>query len=1006
MPIQLHRATLATMCLFLSVFLVAPTLAADIKITKAAWKKSARTLTISGRGAGAGKSVRIVDADTGKSVKRVRAAGNGRWSVSVKRPRFVPCKVSVRAGGKTSRRTVSRTPTTCGRAPLSATYAKWDAKNQLVVKGKSAGKRTTVSIRDAKSGRFLGKTRSNSKGRWSLTITEPAIAPCRISVKAGPRRTSRGVVSAPKWCGSPPPIVVLPTIAEAEWHAEDGQLKAKGKGAGRRLPVTLLNADSGAVLATTRSESDGDWEIETKLASGPCRVRVAVGDADAERNVEHPPASCDGGSTPGPGPGPLPPATAARILAANDLGMHCADQDYRIFNILPPFNVIDAQVIQPGTTPRLLTPEDGISVTYHAVTSNIIDPSDDSAPPSATDSINTTSANAAGIYKGNLWSSDGDLPFGFTAFEPLYPPGILGAFPFVTDLGLPAPDVERLYLGDGTLHAEQAAMPGRDTPYAGQEPQPFHAFVTDYPFFTNFGFGYTAEKLYRFRAEGIPVLPIDDAGRANSYPLMRIQAHNSAGEVVAEVDTVVPVASEADCQSCHLEEEVCSGLSLGIPCSDIANYYGRGADFITADGIDTNNPAAPDYVPGDTSEQVALNAAKINILRLHDARHGTGLDAQREITCASCHYSPALDLAQLGPNDENGKEQTQHVSMSRAMHGFHGGLRDDRPNDPDGAFSELFPIMPPPAGRSLGLQEQILGETCYNCHPGKRTECLRGAMETGGVVCQDCHGQTTQVGNDFTGDFPAQPGSPLADLRVPWAEEPQCQSCHVGDVLQVQSLNASGALDDAAVHATDKSGNFDQLRLDLAYALSEHADNGGDNRLDLLSFPDSRFASDLPLYRLSGGENSAGKGHGGLSCEGCHGSTHAIWPNANPWANDNKTAMDLQGHVGTLIECSTCHEGDLGNTLKGPHGMHPVGGTGFAEGGHENLAESNKNACRACHGVNGEGTVLSRAATDRTFVIEECEQGTLCPGGERKNFTVRLTRNQPVTCSMCHENKL
>jgi len=36
------------------------------------------------------------------------------------------------------------------------------------------------------------------------------------------------------------------------------------------------------------------------------------------------------------------------VFAANDLGMHCADLDYKIFSILPPFNVVHAQVIRIG----------------------------------------------------------------------------------------------------------------------------------------------------------------------------------------------------------------------------------------------------------------------------------------------------------------------------------------------------------------------------------------------------------------------------------------------------------------------------------------------------------------------------------------------------------------------------------------------------------------------------------------------------------------------------------
>ena len=889
---------------------------------------------------------------------------------------------------------------------LRLTRADWKAGDrELRIQGDHADRRAWVTLSEAASGTPLGRVRADGRGRFTAEIDKPGVVPCAVRASAAGEEATKAVRRAPADCGSTLRVAAAAslavTISEAAWNAGDRKLAAKGANAGSRATVTLYDAASGAKLASTRASRGGEWQVETSLASGPCRIRAEASGGSAEQDVKDAPSSCNDGGNPPPVVG-----DAVRILANNDLGMHCADQDYRIFSILPPYNVIGAQVIAPGATPRRLTPADGVSLTYQAAASNIVDPTDDTATPSATDSLTSTSANAPGLFKGNFWESDGNGidPNGFLAYSPLYPPNVLGAFPFVTDLGLPAPDVARLYLGDGSLHAEQAAMPGIDAPYSANDPQPFKAYVEDFPFFTAFGFGYIARGFNRYLAEGVPILPTDDQGRANTYPLVRVAATNAAGVELGAVHTVVPVASEADCQGCHLEQEVCNGLGIGIPCDDIANHYGRGARFITGDSIDTQDTGAADYVPGDTPDQIALNAAKINILRLHDARHGTALDAERTVVCATCHYSPALDLAQLGPNDDNGKEQTRHVSMSRAMHGFHANLRHDRDNDPEGAFADLFPTMPPPGERSFEAQRAILGETCYNCHPGKRTECLRGAMSTGGMVCQDCHGQGTQVGNDFTAGFPASPGQPSAGLRVPWANEPACQSCHIGDVLQVRALAQSGALDDAAINAKDKSGNTDGLRLELAYALSDHTANGGADALELFDFPASRFASDLPLYRLSGG--GEGHGHGGLSCEGCHGSTHAIWPNANPFANDNRTATDLQGHTGTLIECSTCHEGDLGNTLGGPHGMHPVGGTRFADGGHEDLAERDKNACRACHGRNGEGTVLSRAAVDRSFVIEECEQGTLCPNREVENFQVSLKRGQPVTCLMCHENKL
>jgi hypothetical protein len=138
------------------------------------------------------------------------------------------------------------------------------------------------------------------------------------------------------------------------------------------------------------------------------------------------------------------------------------------------------------------------------------------------------------------------------------------------------------------------------------------------------------------------------------------------------------------------------------------------------------------------------------------------------------------------------------------------------------------------------------------------------------------------------------------------------------------------------------------------------------------------------------------KGHSGLFCEACHGSTHAEWPvtpeSGNYIANDNMAAIQLQGHTGKIVECTTCHTGSLPNTLDGPHGLHPVGATSFASGGHEHLASSNRDACRACHGAHGQGTVLSEAAAPRTISAE----------GRRVN----LAEGQLVSCNLCHNNPL
>lgn len=64
------------------------------------------------------------------------------------------------------------------------------------------------------------------------------------------------------------------------------------------------------------------------------------------------------------------------------------------------------------------------------------------------------------------------------------------------------------------------------------------------------------------------------------------------------------------------------------------------------------------------------------------------------------------------------------------------------------------------------------------------------------------------------------------------------------------------------------------------------------------------------LYRNS-------TGHGGMYCEACHGSPHAILPTIE--ANDNIQNITLQGHAGTLETCQVCH--GLLPPGRGPHGL-------------------------------------------------------------------------------------
>jgi hypothetical protein len=395
-----------------------------------------------------------------------------------------------------------------------------------------------------------------------------------------------------------------------------------------------------------------------------------------------------------------------------------------------------------------------------------------------------------------------------------------------------------------------------------------------------------------FEAFGIPVTPVDDAGATNPYPLMRVTAvHNATGRVLGSQDIVVPVSAETDCQNCHA----------------------------------TGQMAAVD--PGVTwsTESDLEIQTKRNVLKLHDFKETSTLEANQPVLCASCHYSAALDLDGVGPIGD----QLLNPTMSATMHGFHGALTD-------GSGQLVFP-----PGASAA-------DSCYQCHPGQNTACHRGAMADGGMECFDCHGDMNAVGGN----------------RTPWADLPKCQSCHTGD---------------ATDHLTGSDLVFaaDGIRLQQAW-------RAGDSSATAIEAPNSRFREETDtLYRFS-------KGHGELACTACHGSPHATWPVQPQLSNDNVAAYEVQGHTGTVIECGACHTTDMGNTMLGPHGMHPVGQSFFLND-HSQIADNNLGQCRTCHGANLQGTVLSRVAVDRHL------------WENREHVWVDFTKGEQVACDKCHE---
>jgi len=340
---------------------------------------------------------------------------------------------------------------------------------------------------------------------------------------------------------------------------------------------------------------------------------------------------------------------------------------------------------------------------------------------------------------------------------------------------------------------------------------------------------------------------------------------------------------------------------------------------------------------------------RTNILLLHDALNHTSLNANKPVRCSTCHYSAANDLLVNGTITATNLNPVN--SFSRMIHGNHGR--------PSSLIGGAVPIP------EMGIQ------TCYQCHPGQTTQCYRGAMFEAGLNCQACHGGLLQVaGATATGDFPDDAvvtwPTTTGQLRRPWIDLPLCQSCHSGDANNHPSTTM--LIQRQAYDPVNMASASPRIATNKLFA----EPNGG---------PGSLFNGIPMRYQDS-------LGHHGVACESCHGSPHAVWPTNQ--TNDNIAATQIQGHPGQIAECVACHGAGFGPiTLGGPHGLHPINSQRFVSG-HEDFAESHLTDCKACHGLMGEGTVLSLAQANRTF---STERGTRT-----------IAEGTPVSCNLCHGN--
>lgn len=143
--------------------------------------------------------------------------------------------------------------------------------------------------------------------------------------------------------------------AEGEGQAE-GQMEGAAEGEGQAEGQMEGAAEGeGQMEGMAEGEIEGQLEGETEgQLEGQLEGQV---EGQAEGQVE--------GQVEGQIEGEPLPATDGThvVLGYNDLGMHCMNEDFSEFMILPPYNTVHAQVIRRGAEPVIVT--SGVTISYH-----------------------------------------------------------------------------------------------------------------------------------------------------------------------------------------------------------------------------------------------------------------------------------------------------------------------------------------------------------------------------------------------------------------------------------------------------------------------------------------------------------------------------------------------------------------------------------------------------------------------------------------------------------------
>lgn len=875
--------------------------------------------------------------------------------------------------------------------PLSIGKALYNAKTQtLTVTTKIKGAAGALTILHGGGG-ILATRDVSGDGQQNIDIPlNPSIdTPCMVEARLGDLAVSKKVKGAPAACAKAPECKILlpqsPFNVQANTPVQfKGQAKLKDKQA---APLSLewdfAGGSMGEEIPGThpvayKRPDTADTTVQFVRDNASYRVRFTAWDklnryceASVMVNVGTPPTNLPDISALATEAQQSAPALGSQLAGNKDdvvvlpfaeltmpgTGDYRYTPNVEMVTIDAAFNTLNAVAYSKERLPVLLD-NTQLALKYSAASN----PSD----PVGVNSINSTSQNwplnpdiskaspllSASIQKTDMWevfqrpSSDLLAPSYVTGNWASHKVGT-----FLVSLGRYVGPDEGFILAatPGIFNPPADAlgryMPGRNAPYSANDLQDFTSY-------------YANEQ--RHIARAIPLTDIDDAGRVNPLPLLRVSAiDKNTGKTLASSDAVVGTAKDVHCRECHAKGKIGANDKFdwnSIPQAfHSSKFYGENQSRLASgcayvEPYCTNGFSPPVFFDSvDGNGQASDNifdqeyAANKNIGTLHDfydwteefawregrpLANGSGYSRDAQDRCGYCHRSRITGTEIGQPFVYNwpgfrgaGQPTDSNSTMSEVIHNFHEQLQQD-PNDSNKVLRDakgrpklwdpatgpnpytLFPTVDS-QGNALPMEQN-----CLRCHGGHREPLYRDRMYTAGVTCYDCHGDMKAVGSAFA---KSKPGTGGDVHRLGWFEQPDCGSCHTGNANQGKDgkngFFSAGVMkrafntdDRSATTRTPPSKRF-------AVQVGKPITNFGVDSEVLpgpVRYKDRNYIRTvtLPLYRNSKDT------HGNVACASCHGGAHENWPMRDPKSNDNVTAKQLQGHSGPILECNVCHTSD------------------------------------------------------------------------------------------------